>query len=76
MFATQEVKTHAVQFENEQDARRFVRVIRRKGWEARRKGREVYVVIGDEISLNLLVQQWAIRSKRSPHYDDYTIFAL
>ncbi len=68
-----EIQTHAVQFKDEQDARRFVRVIRRRGLEARRKGREVYVAIGDEISLDLLVKQWAVRSGRSPQYDGYTI---
>ncbi len=73
MLAAVKVETHAVQFKDEQDARRFVRVIRRKGWNARRKGREVYVVISDEISLDLLVQQWAVRSRRSPRYDGYTI---
>jgi len=68
-----EIKTYAVQFKNEQDARRFVRVIRRHGLEARRRGKEVYVAIGDEISLDLLVRQWAVRTGRSPQYDGYTI---
>lgn len=72
---TRQIETHAVQFASKQDAQRFVRVIRRRGWNARRKGDTVYVAIGMRASLDLLVKQWAVLSGRSPHFDDYTIVA-
>jgi len=74
MFATTTAaETHAVQFHDPQDARRFVRVIRRRGYNARRLGATVYVVISPRASLDLLVKQWAVRSGRTPLYDQYTI---
>jgi hypothetical protein len=57
-----------VRFDEREDARSFVRAIRRRGWNARRKGRAVYVVIGDRFSLDLLVRQWAERVGREPRY--------
>jgi len=73
MLTTSIAQTHAVRFDDLRDARSFVRAIRRRGWEARRQGNIVYVVIGMRASLDLMVKQWAVISGRTAAYDGYTI---
>ena len=60
--------TMFVRFDKREDAQSFVRAIRRRGWNARRQGQNVYVVIRDALSLDLLVRQWAERVGREPRY--------
>ena len=60
--------TMFVRFDKREDAQSFVRAIRRRGWNARRKGRIVYVVINEGLYLDLLVRQWAERAGREPRY--------
>ena len=66
--ATASPTTKFVCFEESEDAQSFVRAIRRRGWNARRKGRIVYVVINEGLYLDLLVRQWAERAGREPRY--------
>lgn len=66
------VRTHAVEFAEVRDAKSFVRAIRRRGWEARRLGNRVFVVIGTQAALDLMVKQWVLISRRQ-EMPEYTI---
>ena len=68
------VQTHKVRFADPVDARNFVRAIRKRGWEARRRGNEVYVVIGTRASLDLMVRQWATAIRRRKGELRYAVF--
>ena len=68
------VQTHVVRFADIDDAKSFVRAIRKRGWEARRRREEVYVVIGTRASLDLMVRQWALAVRRRKGELRYTVF--
>lgn len=67
------VRTHAVEFAEVRDARSFVRTIRRRGWEARRLKNRVFVVVGTRASLDLMVRQWIVITRRK--VVEYTILS-